>query len=93
LSHNRNNKWKFYNSILVFILISLIGLVINIIYFEYLKIIFPNDTTFLGLPFNIPTFIFGFTLILIISFSAILVYYFPKSKKKMNSIKKKKDII
>jgi len=82
-----------YYSILIFISLSVIGLIFEIIYYEYLKLIFPNDITFFGLPFNLPTFMFGLTFILMISILAIILFYFPKNKKRINKIKEKKKIL
>lgn len=83
----------FYSNVLIFIALSLIALVFEIIFYEYLQLIFPSDTTFLGMPFNLPAFMFGLTFILTVAILSVIVFFYPKSKKTIEKINDKKKVI
>jgi len=79
---------KFYK-IFFFIVIATMGLVISIIYYEFLKIVLPDISLYM-FPFNLPSFVFGMTYLVIIP---IVVYLSRnKIKKRIQKINKLKSL-
>jgi chromate transport protein ChrA len=84
---------KIFYALTLFVLLSVIGLVIELIYYETLKNSLPEESTFLGLSFNLPAFVFGLTFILMVAGLALLFFYYPKIKKKAEKIRKRKQVL
>jgi len=85
-----NYNKKFIYNLSTYILVCVVVLVIEIIFYEYLKIWLPSDTNFLWFPFDLPSFIFGLSFILMVAFLAVICLYLPKTKKRVEKIKEKK---
>lgn len=83
------NENKFYK-VFFFIVLATMGLIVSIIYYEYLAMIFPEESSLFIFPFNTTWFVFGATYAIIIPVAIYLSK--GKIKKKIQELNKKRSL-
>lgn len=76
----------------LFVFTSMIMIIIEIILYEYIKTIFPTESTFLGMPFNTATFVFAMLFVLSPTVLFLMFFYIPKTRKIAKKMEKKRKL-
>jgi len=86
----RDKTYKLLIRVSVYILLATLGLIVGIIYYEYLQQIFPTESNFWIFPFNTASFVFGLTFIFGSVFIFILALYCRKVRRLKKEYEKKR---
>lgn len=88
-----NKHIEILYKVMLFVFMSTVLIIVEIILYEYIQMIFPTESTFLGMPFNTATFVFAMLFVLSPTVLFLVFFYIPKTRELAKKVEKRKRLV